>query len=211
MKNLIIVRHGELSLDDIALADLDRPLTPRGRRETVAAANAFASRGLQVDSIVTSPALRAVFSGDIWSKALGLSEGVCRVIPEIYEAERADIQNVVRSLPDSQDTVVLVGHDPGVTAMLHYLAGRGVEKMVPSSFAVIALDLDSWRHVAMRDAELVHYYIPPPNASYNSLWQRFSLWRKQRVQKIELATAFLIGVVLILVAVVILLLTMSGD
>jgi len=201
MKHLIIVRHGIASRDNVALQDSERPLTPQGRRETAAAAADFKALGHAGCAIVTSPALRARETADIWQKELAIPAENLRVEPTIYEAEISDLLSVIRQLENTADAVMLFGHNPGVTALIHYLVGRGVEQMTPSSFAVIAMDIQHWSQLSLRTSELAHYYSPPADAKFNSLWQRFVLWRRQRVQKVELFVAFLIGLILILGAV----------
>lgn len=198
MKTLIIVRHGNAARDDVTLTDAQRPLTPQGRRETAAAVADFTSLGHTGCAILTSPALRAQETADVWQRSLAIPADRLQTEPQLYEAERADMLSVVRQLDDSADTVVLVGHNPGVTALLHYLVGRGVEQMTPSSFAVISMDIQHWNQLSLRTSELTHYYVPPADAKFNSLWQRFVLWRRQRIQKVELVVAFLIGLVVIL-------------
>lgn len=210
MKTLVLLAHGVASRDDIALPDAERPLAPQGRRETAAAATEFKTMGHSDCAMVSSPARRALDTADIWQKALAVPAERLRIVPEIYEAERMDMLSVVRHLDDSADTVILVGHNPGVTALLHYLVGRGVETMSPASFAVISIHVDRWSRIAMRDSELTHYYVPPVDAKFNSPWQRFVFWRRQRVQKVELFVAFLIGLVLILILVAVLIATGIG-
>ena len=198
MKTLILVRHGDAYRDDVTLQDTERPLTPRGRRESAAAARRLASLVQRADVVVCSPARYALDTADIWQKILKIPAEHLQIKPEIYQAERVDILRVVRQLNDGNDTVVLVGHNPGVTALLHYLNGRSIEMMPQSSFAVISIDVDQWSRIALRDSELAHYYAPPADVKFNSLWERFILWRRQRVQKVELIMAFVIGLILIL-------------
>lgn len=198
MKTLIIAAHGEARRDNVAMSDAARPLTPKGRRETSAAAAEFKSLGYSDCVIVTSPAQRAKETAGIWQKDLAVPDQHLHVDQEIYEAERADMLRIVRRLDDAADTVVLVGHNPGVTALLHYLVGRGVEKMSPSSFAVISIDVDRWNRISLRDSKLAQYYVPSANTKFSSLWERGILWRRLRVQKVELFVAFLIGLLVII-------------
>jgi phosphohistidine phosphatase len=197
MKTLVLVLDGEASRDNVAVVDVDRPLTPRGRCQNAAAAGKFASLGYQVDAIVASPALRAVNTANIWQKTLKIQAERLSVLQDIYEAERTDLLRIVQQLDDTADTVVLVGHNPGVTAFLHYLVGRTVEMMASSAFAVIAIDVDRWSQIALRHCEQVHYYVPPA-ASPLSPWRRLTMWCRQRVQKVEIFTLVAIVVLVIL-------------
>jgi len=203
IKTLVVVRHGDARRDEVVLSDVERPLTPRGRRETAAAASKFATLGCPGAIIVTSPAQRALDTADIWKKSLKVPAIHLRIEPKLYEAEQRDILQQVRQLDDADDTVVLIGHNPGVTHLLHHLVGRDIERMNLSAFAVISIDVDRWNHLALRDAELVHYYAPPADAQLQSLSQRFVFGYRKRVQKVELFLVFLIGLLVILVAVVV--------
>lgn len=211
MKTLIIAVHGEASRDEVALPDTERPLTPQGRRQTAAAVEHFKSLGYSDCVIVASSARRALETADIWQRDLTVPDEQLRVGQEIYEAERSDMIRIVQRLDDAADTVLLVGHNPGVTALLHYLVGRGVEKMLPSSFAVISIDVDRWNRISLRESALAHYYAPPANAKFGSLWQRFILWRRQRIQKVELFVAFLIGLLLVLGAIAAMIIMGTGG
>lgn len=211
MKNLVVVRHGEGNYRDPAVTDLECSLSGRGRRETVAAAAQFAATGIGVDSIVCSPAQRAVNTADIWRQALGLSEECIHIDNAIYEAERTDVLNLVRKFPDEADTVVLVGHNPGLTDLLRYFVGQKMDRMTPSSYAVMSLDVNRWSALSLRDAHLEQTYAPPVNARFQNPWQRFVLWRRQRVHKVNVAMVFLTGIILVLVAVALLLLTHAGK
>jgi len=178
MKKLVIVRHGIESRDDVMRSDAENPLAPRGRRETATAVGQFVSLGNRADAIVASYARRSLDTAEIWKKALKVPDERLRVETDIYEAERSDILRIVRQLDDANDTVVLIGHNPGVIELLHHLVGRGVERMTPSSFAVISLETDSWSRISLQGTELVHYYAPPPAATDQSLWQRLAFWRR---------------------------------
>ena len=198
MKYLIIIRHGDARRDDVTLTDAQRPLSPLGRRQTLAAATDFSAPGPPVDAVVSSPAKRALDTADVWMETLRISGEWLRIQEDVYEAERIDLLRIIQQLDDACSTVLLVGHNPGVSGLLHHLVGRGVDSMAVSSYAVIAMDVDRWRNTALRHSELVHYYTPPADAKAGSLWKRFDFWRKQRIQKVELFIAFLIGLIVIL-------------
>lgn len=199
MKHLVIIRHGEACRDDMTLNDIQYPLSRRGRRETTVAVSEFAVLGLQVDTVVSSPAKRALSTANIWLKKLNIPAERLRVDDAIYEAERSDIQNVIRQLDDVDDTVVLVGHNPGLTGTLNYLAGHDVRRMPVSAFAVISIDVDRWSQIALRYCEMTHYVTPPAGAPLNPL-QRVGMWCRQRVQKVEIFIVVAMVMLVILLA-----------
>lgn len=201
MKNLVIVRHGEGQIRNAFMEDIRRPLTRRGHHNVAVAAAEFTSLGLQVDAVVSSPAQRALETADIWLHQMHLPKDRLRVDEEIYEAERSDIIGVVRGLDNAHDTVVLVGHNPGLTGLLRHLTGSNAEIMSRSSFAIIKMNVDCWSRISLKDSELTCYYQPPPKDRLHNPWQRFLLWRRMYIRKIELATVFVVGLLVILTVI----------
>jgi len=202
MKHLIIIRHGDAKRDDVTLTDAQRPLAQTGCRQADAAAVDFFERGLSFDAIVSSSAKRALQTAEVWMKALKIPAERLQVEPSIYEAEHIDLLRIVQQLDDANLTVALIGHNPGVTGLLHHLVGRGIDNMGTSAYAVIAIDVDQWSRMALRHCQLVHYYTPPADVKEIGLWQRFVFWRRQRGQKVELFMVFLIALLLVLGGVI---------
>ncbi len=210
MKTLIIVRHGAFSHKKPGVQDADRPLNRRGRHEAADAADRFAELQITPDIILSSSARRARETTEIFQKKLKLPAEHIRVEREIYEAEKREVFRIVHRLRDSYETVMLVGHNPGMTSLLHHLVDSDVEKMPSSSFAVVELDVDSWQHVSFRTAKQIHYYAPEIKLPHHGWWHRFTFWRRQREQKVELFVVFLIGLLLIL-GIIALIVTFSFD
>ena len=200
MKTLVIVRHGAFSHSNPAVLDVDRPLNLRGRHEAVEAAGRFAALGIQPELILSSPARRVIETTGIWNKKLKLPAERLQVEPEIYEAERAEILRIVHRQDDSNDIVMVVGHNPVMTSLLHHLVDSNIAKMPSSSFAVVELAVNSWRQVSFKTASLTHYSAPAvkdPHEQQGWLWHLI-FWSRQKVQKIELFLVFLVGLLVIL-------------
>lgn len=124
MKTLYLLRHAKSSWDDPGLDDFDRPLAKRGREAAARIGRLMADRGWVPDLALVSPALRA---RDTW-------EGVApafaapvetRFEPALYLAAPDDILALLRALPDAPQSVVLVGHNPGLEQCAALLAGGG--------------------------------------------------------------------------------------
>lgn len=210
MKTLIIVRHGAFSHDSPTVPDIGHPLNRRGRREAAEAAERFAELNIMPDLILTSPACRAEQTTKIYEKRLKLPPKNLRVERQIFEAEKAEILRIVHRLNDARDVVMLVGHNPGMTDLLHHLVDSDIEKMPSSSFAVVELAVDSWLQVSFKHSKLIHYYAPEVKEVRLGWWRRFTFWRRQREQKVELFVVFLIGLLLIL-GIIALIVTNSID
>ena len=64
---LVLVRHAKASSDDPRLADAERPLTDRGRRDAAAVGRWLAARDLRPDLVLCSTSLR---TRQTWAAAL---------------------------------------------------------------------------------------------------------------------------------------------
>ncbi len=71
MKTLYIVRHAKSSWDDPYLADFDRPLNGRGKRNVPDMGNRLAQLGIKPDLLLSSPANRAISTANGIAEALG--------------------------------------------------------------------------------------------------------------------------------------------
>jgi len=210
MKTLVIVRHGAFDHSNPQIADVDRPLNREGRCQIEEVAKQFSALNLSPDLLVSSPAKRAVETAEIYENPLNISSEAIRIEENIFEAERAEILRVVQSFDDDAQTVILFGHHPGVTKLLHHLVDSEIEKMSLASCAVLELSAESWRAVSFKKGTLVEYIEPREKEKHCGLWWRFTLWRRQRMQKVELFVVFLVGLLLIL-GVIALIVSSSTD
>jgi len=210
MKTLVIVRHGAFDHSNPQIADVDHPLNHHGRHQISETADRFVSLSIRPDLLISSPAKRAIETAEIYAKKIGVSSESIRIEEDIFEAERAEILQVVHALDDATQTVVLFGHHPAVTKLLHHLADSEIEKMPLGSFVVLELSAENWRTVSFKKGRLVEYVEPKEKEKHYGWWWRFTFWRRQRMQKVELFVVFLVGLLLIL-GVIALIVSSSTD
>jgi len=122
--DLFIVRHG-IAGDRLAWRgrDADRPLTPKGVERTRAVAEGLHALGCRPDRIGTSPLLRASQTADLMAEVLGpdVPVEVCSFLG--MGASAREVAAWLRGLDD--ETVMIVGHMPGVAEIASGLLCRG--------------------------------------------------------------------------------------
>jgi phosphohistidine phosphatase len=109
---LWLLRHADAA---DGVPDDERPLTQKGQAQADAAGRALLYLGENVDVCLASPKLRAVQTAERVCEPLGLP---VRVEPAL-SGEPFDLQRLVAGLGD----VLLVGHDPSFSLLLHDLTG----------------------------------------------------------------------------------------
>ena len=158
MKTLLIVRHAKTERDHPD-GDHARGLTPRGTREATALGHDLHGRIGTPDRIVTSDARRAVQTATLIATACAAADRL-HLDPALYGADLADLLTALRRLPDSAMTVILVGHNPGLEALVPALTGGSDRHLPPACLAHLTLPVDRWAAVQPGTATLVAWVEP---------------------------------------------------
>lgn len=198
MKTLILVRHGEFVRGDPFTPNIGCPLTKDGRHGIAEAAERFAGLSIKPDLILSSPARRTGETAEVFAKKTGNSPKLIRIEKELFEAEKREILRVVHGLDDSLGTVMIVGHNPALSDLLHHLVSTDVYNLKLAACAVLELSVDRWRDAVFGKAELANFDEPPVQVHQITWRDRLMHWRRQRIQKIELFFVFLVGTLVIL-------------
>ena len=159
MKSLLLLRHAKSSWKNAGLDDHDRPLKKRGRRDAPRMGRLLVAEGLAPGLILTSSALRASETAAAVATACGKSAGL-RSFRELYLAEPDDYALLLRELPDSNERVMVVGHNPTLEELLELLTGAR-ETMPTAALALIELPIERWGELALDgSARLVRLWRP---------------------------------------------------
>lgn len=143
MKTIYLLRHAKSSWDDASLSDFERPLNERGMNTAPFMGKVISRRGYSPSVIITSPAKRAATTAEIVIESAGVNAEL-RSDHRIYEASPNTLRTVAAETSNDLDSVMLVGHNPGMEGFIRYLTGR-IEPMPTAALAVIELSIDSWK------------------------------------------------------------------
>lgn len=158
MKKLIIIRDAKSDWEDTSLDDYDRPLNTKGLNDAPMMGKFLYEKGLVPDLIISSPALRAMTTAQLISNEVQYEKAIA---PNqyIYEAYVNTLQEIVSFIHDNNDTVFLVGHNPGVSALAYMLSD--LKESIPTcSIVEIDFNCDSWMEVSKKNATLISYDYP---------------------------------------------------
>jgi phosphohistidine phosphatase len=144
MKKLLLISHAKATHDN-AYKDFERPLTDRGIKDAEFMAGKILEDKIVPQVLFTSPAIRTLATADIFSEFLSLSKP--KQDGRIYEASRVTLLDVINGFDDKHDFIGLVGHNPTIEDISHYLT------KIPLGFptcgvALIEFPFDSWKMVS---------------------------------------------------------------
>ena len=147
-RELLILRHGKSSWQDMDLADHDRPLKKRGITAARKMGRYLAARGLRPQVIISSTAERARHTAVLACEEMGIAWQLIHLTPHLYHAP---VQAFLDQLAQcSQDVMrlMMVGHNPGMEELIAYLCGQQTPepedgKLLPTAaLARIAMPAD---------------------------------------------------------------------
>jgi phosphohistidine phosphatase len=144
---LLLLRHAEAEAARPGQDDAERPLSDRGRTEALDAADCMAVAQLRIDAVLVSPALRTRETAIIVAAELDIADEL-QFEPALYLAEPAALLPPLQRCRDSAQTVLLVGHNPGLSVLAQqFMGGKQRIEMRPAGLCRIDFEHDSWRQV----------------------------------------------------------------
>jgi phosphohistidine phosphatase len=121
-RQLWLLRHGEAEPPGGG-PDAERPLTEKGRRQSLAAGRALRRLGVELDAVHSSPRRRALDTAWLAAGELGLSPHVHQPLQGGFDRAAAE-ELVAGSGPDAR--LLLVGHEPDFSQLVYDLTGGRV-------------------------------------------------------------------------------------
>ena len=168
MKTLTLFRHAKSGWDSPVSRDFDRPINARGMRGSKLMGQHARNLGLAWDHVLSSPAVRCTETLD------GFWEGYGRILHpkwdrRIYLASGATLLDVIQELPDSDERVIMCGHNPGLEEVALMLVPDvksdalrdSLEMKFPTaSLAVLEFDVADWASAKQSSARLTRFIRP---------------------------------------------------
>jgi len=123
-EQLWLLRHGE-AVPHGAKPDFERELTPRGERQALAAGVGLGRLGLELDACYTSPKVRARDTARLACRALGVEPEETEVVGDGGFDRDAALELLLGHDDDAR--VLVVGHEPSFSQIVHDLTGGRVD------------------------------------------------------------------------------------
>lgn len=146
MKTLLLFRHAKSSRDEPVISDHERPLNERGLSAAPMMGTFFKKQQLPLDLIISSTALRARQTTELFIPKAGYT-GEVNFTREIYDAQAPDIILLLKNVDNKYNAVMLVGHNPTFEDVGKMLGGLS-EELPTAAIARIELPIDYWQELS---------------------------------------------------------------
>ncbi|TVS02260.1 MAG: histidine phosphatase family protein [Rhodobacteraceae bacterium] len=161
---LILTRHAKSDWDNPLLSDHERPLNSRGRRAAPRIGRWLVENDYLPQQALVSDAVRTRETWDLISAQFQHKVKV-RFVPAIYQAHgNPDVMLDVLGTAEA-DTVILIGHNPGIAALAGQLLRERPEQesfiRYPTCATMVAeFEVPRWSALAWRSGALRDFIVP---------------------------------------------------
>lgn len=164
-RRIVLFRHAKADWPQVA--DHERPLAERGRKDAPVAGRRLADSGIDFDLALCSTSTR---TRETWKLAVHELPHRPKTVYEerIYDASPGELIAVLNETPDDTRSIVLIGHNPGIQGLAEVLTGqadasardRMTRRGFPTAaFAVLTFD-GPWKALEPGSAALDDYWAP---------------------------------------------------
>lgn len=150
------------------LSDHERPLTKKGEELCEQIAEYFNKfyKDVSPEVIICSNATRAKQTAALFNKYYKGDEIKIETVPELYVIRsNDDFLNVLKNIDDKLNSVLIVGHNPGLQQFAIDFANEGDKKkfremranFAPGSFATFDCDHKRWKNITENSGILLDF------------------------------------------------------
>jgi phosphohistidine phosphatase len=158
MKTLLIMRHAKSSWEDSSMSDYERPLNERGIKTSPFIGRVMQENNLQPDSILSSPAKRAMQTALLVKDGGALNAEIV-YNDKIYEASPFQLLEIITATPSDINTLMLIGHNPGMEGLLKLLTGE-THSIPTAALIKVRLNVVNWEDT-YNDCGAIEMFIKP--------------------------------------------------
>lgn len=153
MKTLYILRHAQKDTSSNEEFDYDVKLTSQGEEEAKQIGKILKKKGIMPDLFVSSPAIRARTTSEIIAKEIEYPKNIM-YNEVIYNAFLHELIESISYTYDSVETLLVVGHNPSLTALSIYFTSYKEELKMANAIR-IDFDCNSWIDIDKTNAKFV--------------------------------------------------------
>lgn len=161
MKKLFLIRHSKAEPARFFQDDKERYLTEDGISIAQSMAIRLMNKGISLDAIVYSAAIRTQQTATIFAHVFQLPQSSLFISEELYLADTNTYLKTIRDLENRFGQVAIVGHNPGITETANSICENlRIDHMPVCSIVAYELKLQHWKEYVAGTSELLFFQHP---------------------------------------------------
>lgn len=160
MKTLYLLRHAKSTRKHGDLKDFARPLNSNGVKEIIEVSAFAKARKVKPDLLLCSPSIRTYSTAVIFCTQLGLDSDKLILNPELYDCTAQQILNVLQNVQNKNKSVLVTGHNPSMSDVLHRLTNEAYTEMDTGTLVSVSFEIDSWKEITKVKGKINYSIVP---------------------------------------------------
>lgn len=142
MRKLILIRHAKSSWEQ-DLSDHNRPLSSRGFKDAENVSRELLGQ-LKPNLVLSSDALRAKTTAEIFISTLGISHEIFVLNHELYDFSGSNLLRVLKNTSKSINELLVFGHNNAITFFVNNYGNQYIDNVPTCGVVMIEFEIDNW-------------------------------------------------------------------
>jgi phosphohistidine phosphatase len=161
MKTIYMLRHARAESQDEIIPDKERKLVERGIKDARTIAKSLYDEGFMPELILSSDTPRALETAKIFAKKLKFEGPEIIINEQIYSAADAGpLLEIIKGLDEKYSSVLMVGHDPTLSALAHLLAKSFSFELPKAGLLGIECKKRKWKDIVPEVSQIQLFMAP---------------------------------------------------
>lgn len=161
MKYLYVMRHARAeSAMSLSHADSERRLTSEGEKDAQIIGSAMQQLHFRPELMLVSPALRTQTTARLFNAAFAQNPIPQQQVERLYNAPVQTLLETIHELPDQYQSMLLLGHNPGVSQLVQNLSDIPIPAMSAGSIYLLLFQVTQWSLIGSRNGEYGFFLSP---------------------------------------------------
>lgn len=156
MKKLILIRHAKSSWKHDVI-DHERPLNKRGLEDANLVSNHFQDYLLLPDLVISSDAIRAKTTAEIFISNLEIPSEKIQYNHEVYDFSGELLTRVIKSCSKAVNTLMVFGHNHAITAFVNQFGDKFIDNVATCGVVIINFNVNYWEAIKNGDTITIIY------------------------------------------------------
>jgi phosphohistidine phosphatase len=146
VKTVLLMRHAEAEPENPDQSDFERVLTHYGQTTALQTGRQLQLANTPIQRVLASAAVRTHLTAALVARTAAPSAPL-QLSKDLYAASHHRIAQVLFSIcPPDETSILLVGHNPGIAALIYQWLGRTLE-VPPCTLIALQADTDDWHQI----------------------------------------------------------------
>ncbi|MCF7569119.1 histidine phosphatase family protein [Sabulilitoribacter arenilitoris] len=147
MKKLILIRHAKSSWKHNVI-DFERPLNNKGVKDAENVSNYLKSKGLIIDMVISSDAIRTKITANSFISNLNIDEKLVNFNHNLYDFSGYNLVKTIKEVDISINNLMVFGHNHAITNFVNTYGDKYIENVPTCGVTIIHFDIDNWANLS---------------------------------------------------------------